>query len=39
MTVALGGNIMGGGNLLTMLAPHPRVTLVFGASGAMPVFG
>jgi rhomboid protease GluP len=38
MTVALGGSIMGGGNVLGMLAPHPSVARAFGASGAVPVF-
>jgi rhomboid protease GluP len=39
MTVAFGGSIMGGGNVLGMLAPDPRVAIAFGASGAVPVFG
>ena len=39
MTVALGGNIMGSGNPLTMLSPHPSVQVILGAAGAEPVFG
>jgi rhomboid protease GluP len=38
LTVALGGNIMGSGNPLTMLAPDPTSEFVLGASGAAPVF-
>lgn len=38
LTVAFGGNIMGSGNPLTMLAPHPRIEFLLGASGAGPVF-
>jgi rhomboid protease GluP len=38
MTVVLGGSIMGGGNVLGMLAPHTAVARAFGASGAIPVF-
>ena len=38
LTVALGGNIMGSGNPLTMLSPHPNVQYLLGASGAGPVF-
>src|SRR6266545_1011814 len=38
MTVALGGNIMGGGGLLNILAPHPTIEDVFGASGTIAVF-
>ena len=38
LTVALGGNIMGSGNPLTMLSPHPRIQFLLGASGAEPVF-
>ena len=38
--MVLGGDIMGGGNLFSMPgARHRSVTLVFGASGAVPVFG
>ena len=38
LTVALGGNIMGSGNPLTMLSPHPNIQYLLGASGAGPVF-
>ena len=38
MTVALGGNIMGSGNPLTMLSPDTITQFLFGASGAQPVF-
>jgi rhomboid protease GluP len=38
ITVALGGNIMGGGGLLNILAPHPQIESAFGASGTYPVF-
>jgi rhomboid protease GluP len=38
VTVALGGDVMGGGNLFGILAPDGRVALLFGASGAGPVF-
>jgi rhomboid protease GluP len=38
LTVALGGNIMGSGNPLAMLAPHREIELLLGASGAEPVF-
>jgi rhomboid protease GluP len=39
LTVNFGGDIMGTGNPLGMLAPHPRINLLLGASGAEPVFG
>jgi rhomboid protease GluP len=39
LTVAFGGNIMGSGNPLTMLAPNVQTQLVLGASGSLPVFG
>jgi rhomboid protease GluP len=39
LTVLLGGNILGGGNPLGMLAPAPAILRMFGASGAQPVFG
>ena len=39
LTVALGGNVMGGGNPLGMLSPAPAVNLMLGSSGARPVFG
>ena len=38
VTLALGGNILEGG-LMGLLAPHPTVSYMFGASGAFPVFG
>ena len=38
LTVWLGGNIMGSGNPLTMLSPHPVIQIVLGASGSIPVF-
>ena len=38
LTVALGGNIIGGGNPLGMLSPGPEVNLMLGASGTTPVF-
>lgn len=39
LTIMRGGNIMGGGNPLGMLSPAGDVQLMFGASGAQPVFG
>jgi rhomboid protease GluP len=39
VTVALGGNILGGGGLLNILAPHGIIERAFGASGTIPVFG
>ena len=39
LTVVLGGDIMGGGNPLGILAPAELVLRMFGASGASPVFG
>ena len=38
LTAWMGGNIMGSGNPLTMLSPHPVIQIVLGASGAIPVF-
>jgi rhomboid protease GluP len=38
VTVALGGNIMGGGGIFSLLSAHPVVQLAFGESGAYPVF-
>jgi rhomboid protease GluP len=38
MTLVLGGDIMGGGNFLSILSPHLNVTRIFGASGGVPVF-
>jgi membrane associated rhomboid family serine protease len=34
-----GGGIGGGGNILSALSPSTRILVVFGASGAYPVFG
>lgn len=39
MTVAFGGNVLGGGGALDILAPHPVIERAFGASGTIPVFG
>jgi rhomboid protease GluP len=39
LTVMFGGNIMGGGNPLGILAPDLNVQTALGASGAVPVFG
>lgn len=39
MTVAFGGNILGGGSLLNILAPHSLIERAFGSSGTIPVFG
>ena len=39
LTVAFGGNILGGGNPLDLFSPHPNVLLILGASGAVPMFG
>lgn len=39
VTVAFGGNILGGGGLLNILAPHWIIERAFGASGTLPVFG
>ena len=38
VTVALGGNIMGGGGIFSLLSAHPVVQLACGESGAYPVF-
>lgn len=38
LTAMIGGDIMGGGNLFGILAPHFNVSLAFGASGYRPVF-
>jgi rhomboid protease GluP len=38
VTVLLGGDIMGGGNIMALLSPHTQVAYIFGASGAIPVF-
>lgn len=37
MTIALGGDVMGGG-LMALLSPATPVAIAFGASGAAPVF-
>jgi rhomboid protease GluP len=39
LTVALGGDIMGRGGIFNLLAPDPRISAAFGASGAIPLFG
>lgn len=39
LTMLFGGDLMGGGNPMRMLAAHPNVNLLLGASGAMPFFG
>jgi rhomboid protease GluP len=39
VSMMLGFDVMGGGNFFAMLGPDYRVTLVFGATGAIPVFG
>jgi rhomboid protease GluP len=39
MTLALGGNIIGSGSPLGILAPAESVQVMLGASGAYPVFG
>jgi rhomboid protease GluP len=38
LTVAFGGDIMGGGNPFAILAPEGQVEFILGASGASPVF-
>src|SRR5688572_11255424 len=38
VTVLFGGSILGGG-LFGMLAPDTNVSIAFGASGAIPIFG
>jgi rhomboid protease GluP len=38
LTVMRGGNIMGGGNPMGMLSPATEINIMFGASGAVPVF-
>jgi rhomboid protease GluP len=38
LTVAFGGNVMGGGNPLTLLSPAGGIVMLLGASGAEPVF-
>ncbi len=38
ITVAFGGDIMGRGGILNLLAPDGRVSVAFGASGAIPLF-
>jgi rhomboid protease GluP len=39
ITVLLSGAALGGGGLLSLLSPSPEVLVLFGASGAAPVFG
>jgi rhomboid protease GluP len=39
LTVVFGGNVLGGGGLLNILAPHWLIERAFGASGTIPVFG
>jgi rhomboid protease GluP len=39
LTAMFGGDLMGGGNPMRMLAAHPNVNLMLGASGAMPLLG
>jgi rhomboid protease GluP len=39
LTVFAGGNVMGGGGPLGMLAPAQGIQIMLGASGAYPVFG
>ena len=38
MTLSLGGNILGSGSPLGILAPDERIQMMLGASGAYPVF-
>ena len=38
VTLALGGDITGGGNVFNILSPADGVALAFGSSGARPVF-
>jgi rhomboid protease GluP len=38
LSIVRGGNVMGGGNPLGMLSPAGDVQLMFGASGAQPIF-
>ncbi len=39
VTMLLGGNVMGRGDLFSLLAPADIVAIMFGMSGADPVFG
>jgi rhomboid protease GluP len=39
VTMALGGDVMGGGSMFGMLSADPNVNLMLGASGARSVFG
>ena len=39
VTMAFGGDVLGGGNLFGLLSPSDGVAMAFGASGARPVFG
>src|SRR5262245_2570012 len=38
LTVAFGGNVLGGGNPLDLFSPHYNILFMLGASGAVPVF-
>jgi len=38
MTMLVGGDVMGGGNLFGILSPDTGIAVAFGASGAEPVF-
>ena len=38
MTMLIGGDVMGGGNLFGILSPDTGIAVAFGASGAEPVF-
>jgi membrane associated rhomboid family serine protease len=38
VTILISGGGLGGGNVLSMLSPSPQVMILFGASGAIPVF-
>ena len=38
MTVARGGDVMGGGSLMRLLSPDPYIQLMLGGSGSVPVF-
>ena len=39
LTVAFGGDVMGGGNPFGILSADPTINLMLGASGGFPVFG
>src|SRR5215467_1063878 len=38
VTVLMSGSQLGGGGLLSILSPSPTILILFGASGAGPVF-